>query len=166
MCIRDSLYSSVTAPAQASCANKHLALYIAAIREMKASKRIKAFAWADTRDLVANALTKLQDSGLCETAELLPALKIFDWKLKHPYQWDTVWCTEWKRSATSTLSQPYQTHTTYPTSHIGYLSGNLRYGIAPILDACFSIKAERPLALFQQPCLRLPFWSSRCFWTL
>lgn len=90
----EDLYSSVTAPAQASCANKHLALYIAAIREMKASKRIKAFAWADTRDLVANALTKLQDSGLCETAELLPALKIFDWKLKHPYQWDTVWCTE------------------------------------------------------------------------
>ena len=60
--------------------------------------------------------------------------------------------------------KPYQTHLTYPTSHIGYLNGNLRYGIAPILDACFSIKAWRPLALFQQPCLRLPFRSSRCFW--
>ena len=72
----EDLYSSVTAPAQASCANKHLALYIAAIREMKASKRIKAFAWADTRDLVANALTKLQDSGLCETAELLSLIHI------------------------------------------------------------------------------------------
>ena len=43
--------------------------------------------------------------------------------------------------------KPHQTHTTHPTSHIGYLNGNLRYGIAPILDACFSIKAWRPLAL-------------------
>ena len=90
----EDLYASLVAPAQASCANKHLSLYLAAIREMRSSKRVQSFVWADTRDLVANALTKLQETGLCETAELLPALKSFVWKLNHPYKWDTVWCTE------------------------------------------------------------------------
>ena len=90
----EDLYSSLVAPAQASCANKHLSLYIAAIREMKASKRVQSFVWADTRDLIANAMTKLNDAGLCETNELLPVLKSFNWKLKHAYKWDTVWCTE------------------------------------------------------------------------
>ena len=90
----EDLYSSLVAPAQASCSNKHLSLYLAAIREMKSSKRVQSFIWADTRDLIANAMTKLTDAGLCETAELLPVLKSVEWRLKHAYKWDTVWCTE------------------------------------------------------------------------
>jgi hypothetical protein len=90
----EDLYAALIAPAQASCSNKHLSLYLAAIREMRTSGRVQSFVWADTRDLVANALTKLNEAGLCETAELLPMLKTFVWNLRHAYKWDNVWCTE------------------------------------------------------------------------
>ena len=88
------LHEVLIAPAQASISNKHLSLYIAAIREFQTTQRIQAFIWIDTRDMISNALTKLNDDGSATLIEIQDVWKTFEWKLKHPYQWQRTWCNE------------------------------------------------------------------------
>ena len=87
------LHASLTAPAVTSSPNKHLGLYIAALREFRSIGRIEANVWIDTRDMIANTLTKLKEDGTTEM-ELLEALKTFTWRLTHAYKWNNVWCSE------------------------------------------------------------------------
>jgi hypothetical protein len=89
----NDLQDTLIAPAQPASSTKHLALYIAAIREFCAPGRVQAFVWIDTRDMLANSLTKLKEDGTTEN-ELLPALQTFNWKLKHAYKWNSTWCAE------------------------------------------------------------------------
>ena len=89
----NDLQDTLIAPAQPASSTKHLALYIAAIREYCATGRVQAFVWIDTRDMLANSLTKLKEDGTTE-AELRPSLKTFVWKLKHAYKWNHTWCAE------------------------------------------------------------------------
>ena len=89
----NDLQDVLIAPAQPASSTKHLALYIAAIREFCSTGRVQAFVWIDTRDMLANSLTKLKEDGTTE-AELLPSLQTFVWKLKHAYTWNTTWCAE------------------------------------------------------------------------
>ena len=89
----NDLHDTLIAPAQPASTTKHLALYIAAIREHRATGRVSAFVWIDTRDMVANSLTKIREDGTCET-ELLQSLKTFSWNLKHAYKWNQTWCAE------------------------------------------------------------------------
>ena len=88
------LHEVLIAPAQSSMANKHLSLYIAAIREYQSTQRIQAFVWIDTRDMISNALTKLNDDGTATLIEVQDVWKRFEWKLQHPYQWQHTWCHE------------------------------------------------------------------------
>ena len=89
----NDLQDTLIAPAQPASSTKHLALYIAAIREYCATGRVQAFVWIDTRDMLANSLTKLKEDGTTE-AELRPSLQTFVWKLKHAYKWNHTWCAE------------------------------------------------------------------------
>lgn len=90
----NDLHDVLCAPAQPSCSNKHLSLYVAALREFKTSERISAFLWIDTRDQIANGLTKLESDGTANMTELGPVLKTFVWKLSHAYKWNNTWCFE------------------------------------------------------------------------
>ena len=89
----NDLHDVLLAPAQPASSTKHLALYIAALREYRTTGRIQAYLWIDTRDMIANSLTKLKDDGTTEP-ELLSVLKTFCWNLKHAYKWNTTWCSE------------------------------------------------------------------------
>ena len=89
----NDLQDTLIAPAQPASTTKHLALYIAAIREHRATGRVSAFVWIDTRDMLSNSLTKLKEDGTCEK-ELLPSLQTFVWKLQHAYKWNNTWCAE------------------------------------------------------------------------
>jgi hypothetical protein len=88
------LHEVLIAPAQSSTANKHLSLYIAAIREFQSTQRIQAFIWIDTRNMISNALTKLNDDGTATLVEIQDVWKCFEWKVNHPYQWQRTWCHE------------------------------------------------------------------------
>jgi hypothetical protein len=89
----NDLYESLLSPAQTASSTKHLALYIAALREFRTTGRIQAYVWVDTRDMIANSLTKLKDDGSNEP-ELLEVLKSSVWKLAHAYKWNSQWCSE------------------------------------------------------------------------
>jgi hypothetical protein len=87
------LHSSLIAPAISSLPNKHLGLYIAALREFRTLGRIEANVWCDTRDMLSNSLTKIKEDGSTEP-EINHVLKTGSWQLKHPYQWNNTWCSE------------------------------------------------------------------------
>ena len=87
----EDLYSMLVALAQPGHSNKHLSLYIAALREFKAVKRVEAWCWIDTRDMLANGLTKLNEDGQVPLEELESVLQKFYWKPSHPFKWNSVW---------------------------------------------------------------------------
>ena len=89
----NDLYETLIAPAQPAATTKHLALYIAALREFRNTGRIRAYVWIDTRDMIANSLTKLKEDGSNEI-ELLSVLQTFKWSLNHAYKWNGQWCSE------------------------------------------------------------------------
>jgi hypothetical protein len=89
----NDLHDSLIAPAQPTSSNKHLALYIAAIREFRSIGRVQAFAWIDTRDMISNSLTKLKEDGTTEL-EILPVLSTATWNIVHAYKWNSTWSAE------------------------------------------------------------------------
>jgi len=85
------LHEVLTAPAQPTLSNKHLSLYIAALREFRSCGRIKAWIWCDTRDMIANSMTKLLEDGTNDLSEIREPWRDFCWNLKHPFQWERTW---------------------------------------------------------------------------
>jgi hypothetical protein len=73
----NDLHDVLMAPAQAQSGSMHLMLYIASLKEYRALSRVQAYVWLDTRDMLANALTKLEPDGSANLDELGPALTNF-----------------------------------------------------------------------------------------
>ena len=48
---------------------------------------IKAFCWVDTRDNVANVLTKFSQTGLLELDEIAELYETASWEPTRPYRW-------------------------------------------------------------------------------
>ena len=88
------LHESLVAPAQPNCSNKHLNVYMSAIRELKSSGRVQSFLWIDTRDMLVNGLTKLKEDGMVNLDEVKDVWKTFQWKLHQSFRWQRTWCTE------------------------------------------------------------------------
>ena len=88
----NDLYEVLTVAAQPSLTNKHLGLYVAAIREFVQCGRISALVWADTRDMIANGMTKLNDNGEVPLEGLNDCILNGFWAPKHPYQYNRTWC--------------------------------------------------------------------------
>lgn len=77
-----------TKPTVPTPTNRSMTLYIQACREFFETKRCEAFVWTDTRDNVANVLTKFGQSGLLEIDDVL--LKVYttaSWEPLHPFRW-------------------------------------------------------------------------------
>ena len=87
----EDLHASLIAPAQAQAGTKHLTLYLASLREYRVTRRLEAFCWISTQDMIANGLTKLNGDGTANLDELAPALKKFVWTLLHAYKWNATW---------------------------------------------------------------------------
>lgn len=88
----EDLHSTLLAPAQAQSSSIHLTLYLAMLKESRLTNKVDSFIWIDTRDMVSNALTKLNADGTANIEELGPMWKRFFWKLQHAYKWNQVWC--------------------------------------------------------------------------
>ena len=88
----NDLYDVLSSAAQAGISNKHLALYVAALREFRSVGRVQSFVWIDTRDMLANGLTKMLESGEVPLENLDYFLETTVWNPKHAYQWNRMWC--------------------------------------------------------------------------
>ena len=89
VCVTDcmDLMEALIKPAVASISNRSMALYIQALREFYTTKRVLAWAWCDTRDNVANGLTKLNDDGSLPIEPIAHMLKHGSWSPEHPFRW-------------------------------------------------------------------------------
>lgn len=85
------LFETLTKSTQPVLTNKSMTLFVEAIREYKREGRIRSFCWCDTRDNVANVLTKLTPAGLLEfTDSLLESMRKASWKPKHTFKVEGV----------------------------------------------------------------------------
>ena len=69
--------------------NRSQQLYLEALREAKEHGKVTAFAWIDTRDNLANSLTKFSQSGLLEIAELTTMHEQAAWEPQQMFRWNT-----------------------------------------------------------------------------
>ena len=90
----DDLFATINNAAAPSPSNKHLSLYLTCIREFRALKRVSQFAWIDTRDMCANCLTKLSESGQAYDDGLRQMLLTNSWQLQHAYRRGDLWVSE------------------------------------------------------------------------
>ena len=84
----NDLYEVLISPAFPLPSNRALTLYLSALREQKQIGRVKAWVWVDTRDCLANGMTKLEDDGTLPLAEITDALKRRYWEPAYAYRWN------------------------------------------------------------------------------
>ena len=83
----EDLHAALNSAAAPNPTNRGLALYLAALRELRETQRVQAYCWCDTRDMLANSLTKIEVSGRVPIEEIKDFLKDFKLRFKHPYRW-------------------------------------------------------------------------------
>ena len=72
--------------------NKSLTLYTSVLREFKSSGRVSQWGWIDTRDNIANCLTKIESDGTLDIAPLIRLLRHGAWEPVFPYRWGLQLC--------------------------------------------------------------------------
>ena len=83
----EDLYATFVSPATPAPTNRALTLYLAALREQKELGRVKAWCWVDTKDMLANALTKLEANGTLPLDDITDSLARGFWEPKFVYKW-------------------------------------------------------------------------------
>ena len=86
------LLDVLTKTAVTAVTNRAMTLYVAALRELKETKRVEQWCWCDTRDNVANALTKLETDGCLPMEPLNHMLAHGAWEPVQPYRWGQTLC--------------------------------------------------------------------------
>jgi len=74
--------------------NRSLTLYLHALRELYQLGFVEAYLWTDTRDNIANALTKLKPDGTLDLGELKQFYQCGGWEPKHPFRWHSSRLTD------------------------------------------------------------------------
>ena len=69
------LYESLVQPASPTPTNRSMVLYLAALREAHATRRVRTWVWCDTEDNIANGLTKLNADGTLPAEQLQALLR-------------------------------------------------------------------------------------------
>ena len=72
--------------------NKSMVLYTAVLREFRENGRVSAWGWLDTRDNLANCLTKLESNGTLDIAPLISLMSCAAWEPSLPYRWGLQLC--------------------------------------------------------------------------
>lgn len=72
--------------------NKAMQLYTTVLREFHETKRVKQWAWTDTRDNIANGLTKLNSDGTLPIQDLCQVMRRAAWEPVHPFKWGLQLC--------------------------------------------------------------------------
>jgi hypothetical protein len=86
------LLDVLTKPAVTALTNRSMTLYVAALRELKDTRRVEQWCWCDTRDNVANALTKLNSDGTLPMEPFSHMLKHGAWEPREPFRWGQTLC--------------------------------------------------------------------------
>ncbi len=89
----NDLYEVLISPAFPIPSNRALTLYLAALREQRQIDRVKAWVWVDTRDCLANGMTKLETTGELPLAEISESLQLRFWEPKYAYRWQGQLCS-------------------------------------------------------------------------
>ena len=105
------LLDVLTKPAVTALTNRSMTLYVAALRELKDTRRVEQWCWCDTRDNVANALTKLNSDGTLPLEPFSHLLKHGAWEPREPFRWGQTLCDP----STFDFVQLVQPVTTTPT---------------------------------------------------
>jgi hypothetical protein len=84
----NDLYATLTQPAFPNPSNRALTLYLSLLRDLKERNFIRANIWVDTKDNVANVLTKLCPDGTLPMTELSDLLRRCFWEPVHPFRWN------------------------------------------------------------------------------
>jgi hypothetical protein len=82
----NDLHDTLVKSTQPVLTNKSMTLFVEALREYKAEGRIHEFCWCDTRDNIANVLTKLKPDGCLELDGITSTLDTATWKPKHLFK--------------------------------------------------------------------------------
>jgi hypothetical protein len=72
--------------------NKALTLYTSVLREFKSSGQVSQWGWIDTRDNLANCLTKIESDGSLDIMPLIKLLRQAAWEPSFPYRWGLQLC--------------------------------------------------------------------------
>ena len=86
----NDLYSNLMNPAQPNLVNLAMTLHMSALRAERECKRVRAWVWVDTQDMLANPLTKLNADGTLPMTELRLALKTGWWNPKLAFKYEAV----------------------------------------------------------------------------
>ena len=78
---------SLTKTAVPTPVNRSLTLYLHALRELYQLGLVEAYLWCDTRDNIANALTKLKPDGTLDLGDLKDFYRGGGWEPKQPFRW-------------------------------------------------------------------------------
>ena len=99
-------FDMFTKPAFPTPVNRALTRYVHAIREYFEKKKVEAFCWTDTRDNIANALTKFGQNGLLEIADLSSFYATASWEPVHPFRWNSEQLVDPEVHIGSTFKEP------------------------------------------------------------
>ena len=72
--------------------NTALTLYTSVLREFKSSGQVSQWGWLDTRDNLANCLTKIESNGTLDISPLIKLLRHGAWEPVFPYRWGLQLC--------------------------------------------------------------------------
>ena len=83
----EDLHAALVSAAAPNPSNRALTLYLSSLRELKETKFVHEYLWVDTRDMLANAMTKVNEDGTIPLDEIQEFLTTGTVVFRHPYRW-------------------------------------------------------------------------------
>jgi hypothetical protein len=101
----NDLYENLLNPAQPNLTNLSMTLHMMALRNDRETKKVRAWIWVDTQDMLANALTKLNTDGTLPWAPLQQVLKDCWWTPERPYKYEGQLVSETSHALVREITQ-------------------------------------------------------------
>jgi len=86
----NDLYEILVKAAAPAPTNKALTLYLSALRSDKEQGRIRSWLWIDTRDMLANCMTKIESDGQLAWLDLRRTMLSGYWQPSHVWKWNSL----------------------------------------------------------------------------
>jgi hypothetical protein len=124
----NDLYSVLIAPAPPAPTNKSLTLFLSSLRADHECKRVRAWIWLDTADMLANPLTKLESKGTLDWTDLRGVLQKGSWQPTRVWKWNGIamgpGASRFSVSASKSITQPSVQDKSSRTTPIRFFIGD------------------------------------------
>jgi hypothetical protein len=90
----DDAFELLFNPGTPTPVNRSMTLYVQACREFYELRKLEGFVWIDTRDNIANCLTKFSQTGYLELEGLRSFYTTASWEPTIPYKWHSDMLTD------------------------------------------------------------------------